>query len=67
VTLKRIFPCCHAGLQPQLPPRWQWLPEPEVALFTATNLPRLDMNFHLAPEATLDSGGCLPVLFCLPA
>lgn len=40
----------------QLPPGWQWLPEPEVALFTATNLPRLDMNFHLAPDATPDSG-----------
>jgi sphingosine kinase len=40
----------------QLPPGWQWLPDPEVALFTATNLPRLDMNFHLAPEATPDSG-----------
>lgn len=40
----------------QLPAGWEWLPEPEVAMFTATNLPRLDMNFHLAPDATPDSG-----------
>jgi len=53
-------PCAPAALScraaRQLPPGWQWLPEPEVALFTATNLPRLDMNFHLAPDATPDSG-----------
>lgn len=35
---------------------WQWLPDADVALFTATNLPRLDMNFHLAPMAAPDSG-----------
>lgn len=46
----------------QLPPGWQWLPDPRVALFTATNLPRLDMNFHLAPMAAPDTGAC-----CLPA
>ncbi|PSC69971.1 Sphingosine kinase 1 [Micractinium conductrix] len=40
----------------QLPPAWQWLPDPDVSLFTACNCPRLDMNFLLAPDATLDSG-----------
>lgn len=41
----------------QLPAGWEWLPDPEVSLFAASNLPRLDMNFHFAPDATLDSGG----------
>lgn len=49
-------PPCLLSAARQLPPGWQWLPDPEVALFTATNLPRLDMNFHLAPDATADSG-----------
>ncbi|KAL4439225.1 hypothetical protein ABPG77_004127 [Micractinium sp. CCAP 211/92] len=40
----------------QLPAGWEWLPDPEVSLFAASNLPRLDMNFHFAPAATLDSG-----------
>jgi hypothetical protein len=40
----------------RLPPRWRWLPDAKFAIFTATNLPRLDMNFHLAPMATPDSG-----------
>lgn len=49
----------------QLPPGWQWLPDPRVALFTATNLPRLDMNFHLAPMAAPDTG-CFDLVYTAP-
>ncbi|KAI3428489.1 hypothetical protein D9Q98_007314 [Chlorella vulgaris] len=44
---------------------WQWLPDADVALFTATNLPRLDMNFHLAPMAAPDSG-CFDLIYTTP-
>lgn len=48
----------HARLDDlTLPPGWRWLPSPAVQLFTASNLPRLDMNFLLVPDAQLDSGG----------
>eukprot|EP00887_Chlorella_sp_A99_P004943 scaffold4.g4943.t1 len=47
----------HAELaEGRLPPLWRMLPEDEVQLFTACNLPRLDMNFHLAPDAGLHTG-----------
>lgn len=40
----------------ELPAGWQWMPADEIQLLAACNLPRLDMNFHFAPEARLDSG-----------
>ena len=55
-----MSPSCIARLGcagQQLPAGWEWLPDPEVSLFAASNLPRLDMNFHFAPDAKLDSGG----------
>ena len=47
----------HASLEDlTLPPAWQWLPPAPLQLFATCNLPRLDMNFLLAPDAQLDSG-----------
>ncbi len=60
LTHSPFTPCCTVRSPPagqQLPAGWEWLPDPEVSLFAASNLPRLDMNFHFAPAATLDSGG----------
>lgn len=39
-----------------LPPGWSWISGTEVQLFAACNLPRLDMNFLVAPDASPDSG-----------
>ena len=44
------------GEEQELPPGWQRLPGSEVQLWAACNLPWLDMNFNLAPEAGLHTG-----------
>ncbi|GAB4814339.1 hypothetical protein N2152v2_001385 [Parachlorella kessleri] len=47
----------HASLEDlTLPPAWRWLPPAPLQLFATCNLPRLDMNFLLAPDAQLNSG-----------
>lgn len=45
-----------AATHSTLPPGWLWMPAEEIQLFAACNLPRLDMNFHFAPDAHASSG-----------